>query len=228
MLYIDPTPHPFFKNFAHYVAEKAQCPIEISKDYSKEGIWVLNFVSFKNGVHKLVKDYIVVQTENLAVYTGEYEKFVRGAMDVWDGSTNWKIGYADHWRLQMEEAKDIDILFYGMMNDRREKIFKKIEEVAKITIVEGYDVMKYVMRAKIVLSVHYYHNHINDMARVAPLLSNKAFVLAEKGRDEWYNNGGLFTETETGLPKSVKHFLGHPLERIKWQDKGYEWVKNLK
>jgi len=243
MILIDGSYHPFFKEFSKYlyrycVRRFADQQIEISTDYTKKGTWILNYGSYLTKIHHQVNQYIAVQTENLSVKgVPGYMDFLSGAKEVWDSSsvgTSFRIGYSKVWRLQMEEAKDIDILFYGSLNNTREKIINQIENVTnvKVTIVPigcyGADVMKYIMRSKIVLSIHYHPNPLNDMARIAPLLSNKVFVIAQSGVDPWFNN---LTDIVIGdvdsIPQLCKQYLVDPERRIQMIDKGFEWIKTI-
>lgn len=230
---IDPTPHPYFRNLAK-VLQHSLPGSEITDDYTKAGTWILNFVSFKNGV-KVSGPYVALQTEQMDEKGSKaYRAWLKGAIEVWDWADNYFFGYSPVYRLQMEDAKDIDILFYGEMNERRGAVIREIDThcrlFAPVEIVHGEygaSVMQYVMRSKIVLSVHYYEKPQNDMPRIAPLLSVNAFVICEQTADPKFNalSDHLVIVEKEAIPETVGYYLARPLERLAWADKGTAWIK---
>lgn len=230
MIYIDPTPHPYFKNLAKVIQYHLDEPSEITDDYSKEGTWILNFVSFKNGV-SINGPYIAVQTEQMNIKgTAEYKAFLKRAIKVWDWTDNMWFGYSPIYRLEADEAKDIDVLFYGTLNERRLKTLQNLTRKSPLTIVVneyGPAIWKRIHRTKIVLSLHYYEEPQNDMPRIAPLLSNRAFVICEKTVDPKFNalSDHLVIVEKEAIPEAVEYYLARPFERFDWADKGYDWIR---
>lgn len=232
MIYlIDPTPHPYFRNLAK-VLQHSLPGSEITDDYTKAGTWILNYVSFKNGV-KVNGPYVALQTEQMDERgSRQYRAWLKGAIEVWDWTDNYFFGYSPVYRLQMEEAKDISVLFYGEMNERRAAVIGDIRKNigTGMHVVHGEfgsDVMKYVMRSKIVLSTHYYTRPDNDMPRIAPLLSVNAFVICEQTADPKFNalSDHLVIVSKEAIPETVGYYLARPLERLAWADKGTAWIK---
>lgn len=230
MIYIDPTPHPYFRNLARVIQHHMKEPSEITDDYSKHGTWVLNYVSFKNGV-TVNGPYIVAQTEQMNVKgKPDYMKFLKKAIEVWDWTENLKFGYSPIYRLEADEAKEIDVLFYGTLNERRLETLKNLTRKSPLTIVVneyGKDIWKRVARAKIVLSIHYYEQPQNDLPRIAPLLSNRVFVICEKTVDPAFNalSDHLVIVEKEAIPETVDYYLARPFERFDWADKGYNWIR---
>lgn len=228
--YIDPTPHPYFKNLARVIQHHFEHKAEITDDYTKEGTWILNYVSFKNGV-SVNGPYIAVQTEQMNIKgTVDYKKWLKRAVKVWDWADNMFFGYSPIYRLEADEAKEIDVLFYGTLNETRLKTLQNLSRKNPLTIVVneyGSDIWRRIHRAKIVLSVHYYENPQNDLPRIAPLLSNRAFVIAEETVDAKFNalKDHIVIVPKDKIPETVDYFLAHPFERFEWQDKGYEWIR---
>jgi hypothetical protein len=225
---IEQTTHGYFQRLARVI----QCEFggEITSDYSKDGLWVLSYWSFVYGTWNRVKHnpYIVVQTEPLHIKDSkEYQTFLNGADEVWDYTKNLQMGYSDVYRLEAERCKDIDVLFYGIVNERRNKILQKIPNV---TIIQGVyeDIWKYVRRSKIVLSIHKYDNSNNDLTRVAPLLCNRAFVIAEKTNDEIYNKMPFTVVDKEDIPANVELFLKNPVRRLEITDISYNFIRNFK
>lgn len=86
-----------------------------------------------------------------------------------------------------ENNKDIDILFYGTNNTRREKILEELRKKYKLhaviynrTGISGDELSSLIKRSKIVLNIYYYeHNKVFDYYRNSYLLANKAFLISE-------------------------------------------------
>ena len=86
--------------------------------------------------------------------------------------------------LQPEE-QDIDVLFYGAINERRKAVLEgliarglRIEFLAGV-YREARD--RYIARAKVVLNLHYYPASVFETVRVSYLLANEKAVVAECG-----------------------------------------------
>jgi hypothetical protein len=84
--------------------------------------------------------------------------------------------------------KDIDILFIGSINDRRNNILNNLKIKYNVHIINGYsgfeenkNICKFIERSKIVLNILYYNNNIIfDYYRNSFLLSNKVLLISEK------------------------------------------------
>ena len=90
MYLIDPTNNGFFQDYARFVQHEF-CkgePSEITKDYTRtDGIWILNYVSWKNGVDKTIFQngcqYIAIQTEDKhCLENQQYMQFLNKAIKV--------------------------------------------------------------------------------------------------------------------------------------------------
>jgi hypothetical protein len=83
----------------------------------------------------------------------------------------------------MSRDVDIDVLFYGSMNERRQKVITQMGEaglaVDAVFGVYGAERDALIARSKVVLNMHYYEANIFEEVRVSYLLSNRCFVLAE-------------------------------------------------
>ena len=105
-------------------------------------------------------------------------------------------------RINASPTQDIDVLFYGSLNERRARIVKALKDAgvkAHATFgVYGKERDQLIARSKIVLNVHFYDAKIFEIARVSYLLANSKAVVTELCSD---------TEIEKGLADSV---LGVP------------------
>jgi hypothetical protein len=102
-----------------------------------------------------------------------------------DGVKLLKIGYQKELaRLNgSSQAKDIDVLFYGSVNERRKAVLDALEakglKVKVLFGVYGRDRDEWVERSKIVLNHHYYEAQIFEIIRVFYLLTNSVAVVGE-------------------------------------------------
>ena len=86
-------------------------------------------------------------------------------------------------RIQPAPVQDIDVLFYGSINERREKILAALRRqglrVEALFGVYGAARDARISRAKVVLNLHFYESSIFELVRVSYLLSNGKAVVAE-------------------------------------------------
>lgn len=103
-----------------------------------------------------------------------------------------------------EEQKDIDVLFYGSMNERRKEIIDKLSScglrVVTLFGVYGEERDNHISRSKIILNIHYYESKVFEIVRMSYLLANSCFVISERGYDksleEPFEEGIAFSEYE--------------------------------
>lgn len=80
-------------------------------------------------------------------------------------------------------TQDIDVLFYGSINPRREKILEELKQ-AGLNVVSVFGIYgerrdELIARAKIVINIHYYESSILEIVRISYLLANHKAVVAE-------------------------------------------------
>jgi len=90
-------------------------------------------------------------------------------------------------RIQPAPEQDIDVLFYGSLNDRRSSILTALKKagvkVHAVFGVYGKDRDDLIARSKIVLNVHFYEAKVFEMVRVSYLLANSKAVVTECSSD---------------------------------------------
>lgn len=86
-------------------------------------------------------------------------------------------------RLDLSGPKDVDVLFYGSVNERRKAIIDGLEakglKVKVLFGVYGKDRDEWIERSKVVLNLHYYESQIFEIVRVFYLLTNSVAVIGE-------------------------------------------------
>lgn len=79
--------------------------------------------------------------------------------------------------------QDVDVLFYGILNERRHKILEALRAaglvVQHLEGVYGAERDQWIARSKIVLNVHYYDDKIHEVIRTSWLLANRKAVVSE-------------------------------------------------
>ena len=102
-------------------------------------------------------------------------------------------------RIPAQPVQDIDVLFYGSINDRRARVIAQLRDmglnVQAVFGVYGQERDALIARAKVVLNLHYYNTSIFEIVRVSYLLANVKAVVSE------YHLG---TEIEEDLVDAVK------------------------
>ncbi|WP_263768655.1 methyltransferase domain-containing protein [Propionivibrio soli] len=95
------------------------------------------------------------------------------------------IGYVPQLTRIPTVAQDIDVLFYGAINERRKNILEAlIARGLRIEFLAGVyreERDRYIARAKVILNVHYYEASVFEIVRVSYLLANEKAVVAECG-----------------------------------------------
>ena len=153
-------------------------------------------------IEQVPKSTIIINTEQIGSGTTDWDKniFTWGTnFEVWDYSTKnieklneigvnspklLKIGYQKELsRLDQSKKKDVDVLFYGSVNDRRnyilEKLVSKGLKVKTLFGVYGRERDEWIERSKLVLNLHFYDSQIFEIVRVFYLLTNSVAVIGE-------------------------------------------------
>ena len=105
-----------------------------------------------------------------------------------DSAIHVPIGYAPTLsRIIKSEYQDIDVLFYGWMNERRQIIIRELQNrglnVVSLNKSFGLELDQYISRAKVVINIHFYETKIFEIVRVSYLLANRKAVISEVDHD---------------------------------------------
>lgn len=140
------------------------------------------------------------------------------------------------------EHKDIDILFYGYINDRRRTILEALSQkfkvyVPKFTISpEGNELLcQLIERSKVIINVYFYdYNKVYDYYRNSLIIANKGLLIAEKHDNQdneiEYNmigcdNALILSEYDQIVPTVCKYLCKSGDEIREKVDEQYEWFK---
>ncbi|MDH5536536.1 MAG: hypothetical protein OEZ08_13335 [Betaproteobacteria bacterium] len=116
-------------------------------------------------------------------YSARNVEHLRGTLPA-DRVCHVPIGYAPPLtRIAPAAAQDIDVLFYGSMNERRKAVLDDLRQ-ADLAVHYAYGVYgaerdALIARAKVVLNVHFFRTKIFEIFRVSYLLANRKAVVSE-------------------------------------------------
>ena len=99
------------------------------------------------------------------------------------------------WSKYAPVAKDIDILFYGSMNEHRAKILSELKKKYKVVVFSYQNnqnwnnLDSYILRSKILLNIHfYYESSMQEQARIIRWIGAPCRIVSEKS---WKNYLGV-------------------------------------
>lgn len=95
-----------------------------------------------------------------------------------------KIGYQPELkRIATPEVQDVDVLFYGSINERRKNVLQGlVDRGIKLKVLSGVygnERDQWIGRSKVILNHHFYESQIFEIVRVFYLLTNAKPVVAE-------------------------------------------------
>jgi len=176
-------------------------------------------------------NYIVVQLEQSTYnlyFSERYINYMKGALEVWEYSLiNYRylqsigikaeytpILYGETYKFpntfvwnnpnKQIKNKNIDVLFCGKMNERRNNIIQMLRQqnvsVVVIDNVWGAERDTYYAKSKIILNIHYYDTAILETVRLSYLLSNGCCIVSEHSADpildKYHENFVYFTSID--------------------------------
>lgn len=104
--------------------------------------------------------------------------------------------------------KTIDVLFYGVVNARRQRILDFLEESGvHVTVLEqvfGDDLVPYIRSAKILLNLHKHDSALQEQARMIRWVSSNATIVSEPSRTNYMGITEVSVDT---MPLYISHLL---------------------
>ncbi|HTR22434.1 MAG TPA: hypothetical protein VMI10_00500 [Terriglobales bacterium] len=138
-----------------------------------------------------------------------------------------EIGYVPELRRIVPSAEqDIDVLFYGSVNEHRLKILRQLSEagarVHSVFGVYGRERDALIARAKIVLNVHYYATNLFEAVRVSYLLANSKAVVSEASPDVGYLEDAIAVFPYNELAEGCLGILRDDVKRKELEVRAFE------
>ena len=143
--------------------------------------------------------------------------------------THVPIGYVPELTRIAAAPEDIDVLFYGSLNDRRRAVLDGLRSrglrVESLFGVYGASRDAWIARSKIVLNVHQWEARVFEIVRVSYLLANKRAVVSERGVDPIEErdlaSGIAFAEYDELSDRCVE-LLANESARRELAERGYQ------
>ena len=111
-----------------------------------------------------------------------------------------------------KDEHDIDILFYGSFNERRNHIIDTVEKAlpeANIVVTDSLwddELDEHIQRAKIVLNLHYFIGSRQEQVRLFYLMSNHKCIISEKSQRNYYQKG-IIESTPQNIARACSDIL---------------------
>jgi len=142
------------------------------------------------------------------------------------------VGYVPELERIVDAPKDIDVLFYGSMNSRRQLVIEQLRsagvKVETVFGVYGGERDAMIARSRVVLNVHFYESKIFEIVRVSYLLANGVCVLSEDGDDpmeEDFRDAVAFSPYD-GLVERCLELLANDAVREEYGRRGREFMRD--
>jgi hypothetical protein len=129
------------------------------------------------------------------------------------------------------QPKDIDVLFVGSMNERRNHIISSMRAsgLNTVTLFNKYGPERdaYLARAKLMLNVHFYPAKILEEVRISYYLANRLPVLSEhsgnRDTDAEWSHGVFFADYEH-LASHAVHLCKSEDRRAQLAEEGFRFI----
>jgi hypothetical protein len=132
-------------------------------------------------------------------------------------------------------TQDIDVLFYGSLNERRQRVIDGLKAAGlkvEVRINNTYrdDLTALMARAKVILNVHYYESKVFEIVRVGYALANRKAVVSEESAD-WMDYPHLQNAVHTvpydGLIEACSDLVSHDFQRECLEIGGFTWYASV-
>lgn len=135
-------------------------------------------------------------------------------------------------RITPQKVQDVDVLFYGCINPRRQTVLSDLEarglRVKTLFGVYGAERDAWIARSRIVLNLHYYETQIFEIVRAFYLMTNGVPTAAEVNPttriDDCYRDGLLCLPYD-GLAAGIAEVLLDETRLARIGEKGKETIE---
>jgi len=135
-------------------------------------------------------------------------------------------GFSPTFHKKMESHKEYDVLFVGVMNDRRKRLIEELSSDFNVTYLSvfGEEMVSHVNKAKIVLNLHYADGILDTETRVYETLGCGQFLLSEELSMKVFRNGKHLVECSAidDMKEKIAFYLENGEKREKIAEAGYK------
>lgn len=130
-------------------------------------------------------------------------------------------GSAAIFRPELATEKSVDVLFFGSLNERRQRVLAQIEAagltVETVSGAYAWELTPAILRARLVLHVHFYETRLFPIARMLQPVANGVPVVCETSvhsrLSDWSQSGMVFAEYDA-LAAACVALLGSPQRQL--------------
>ncbi len=170
--------------------------------------WQLEQLSDKEGVLSDRILNILAKAEQIWDYAVENIEFLRKKGLA---ARHLPVGYHSGLEKIPQQSKDIDVLFFGSINQRRRQMLQKIASrgirLQTLFGVYGEERDMNIARSKIILNIHNYQAQVFEAVRVSYLLNNGCFILSESSPIYPYQSVDVALAGYDSLEKACMEWL---------------------
>lgn len=144
------------------------------------------------------------------------------------------VGWMPQLKRIAERGRDLDVLFYGVVNQRRADALNAV--IARglrlhvLTDVYGRERDAWIARSRVVLNLHHYPANLFEVVRVSYLLGNGVCVLSERGDDaelEQPYQGAVAFADYADLPDACLALVRDPARQAQLRQSAVEAMARL-
>jgi hypothetical protein len=145
------------------------------------------------------------------------------------------IGFQRHLaKIPNNASKDIDVLFYGSVNERRANIINALlakgVNVKPVFGVYGSERDELIARSKIILNLHFYDSKIFEIVRVFYLMTNRKAILCEVSPDTNMPaayESGIYKAPYESLVDSCLELLSNEKKIMEVEENAFNCISKL-
>ncbi len=125
------------------------------------------------------------------------------------------------------DSEDIDVLFYGHMNARRQAIVDVVKNAGVDVVVPpptyGAELDRLVARSKIVLNIHFYPGSVHEIIRTSYLYANRKCVVTERSdEDDIAQECAATVVQPSRIAAACRYLLDNPDKRATAAQRAYK------
>ena len=139
---------------------------------------------------------------------------------------HYKMGYHSYFDNFKEIEQNIDVSFFGTMNERRNQICEEIGNVQINQRILDKERDKFINQSKINLNIHYSESKLLQTLRILYVGCSRGFIISEDFIGDEDLRDVMVNVSREELLGTVKYFLENDSKRIELRDLFYEFLKS--
>lgn len=128
-----------------------------------------------------------------------------------------------------------DVLFFGTMNPRREQVIARLREAGlSVEVVAGafgWELTPAILRARLVLHVHFYETRLFPVARIVQPVAQGVPIVCENSvcspLADWSSGSGITFAEADRLVETCRELLADPERRLRGVQQSWRFAQQL-